>query len=64
MMRRPQRMLWLCGVYLNLGLAAIGAVLPLMPTIVFLLMAAWCFGRSSPALQGKLLANPRFGPVL
>ena len=63
-MHGPRRWLWLCGGYLNLVLAAIGAVLPLMPTTVFLLMAAWCFGRASPALRAKLLANPRFGPSL
>lgn len=63
-MRGPQRWLWLSCGYLSLALAAIGAILPLMPTTVFLLLAAWCFGRASPALRARLLANPRFGPTL
>lgn len=61
---RPQRLLLLGGGYLSLLLAAIGAVLPLMPTTVFLLSAAWCFGRASPALRDRLLSHPRFGPGL
>lgn len=63
-MRNPQRLLWLGGGYLSLGLAIMGAVLPLMPTAVFLLIAAWCFGRASPALRARLLADPRCGPAL
>ncbi|MBL6082499.1 YbaN family protein [Belnapia sp. T18] len=63
-MRGPQRWLWLWCGYLSLALAAVGAVLPLMPTTVFLLSAAWCFGRASPALRARLLANPRYGPTL
>ncbi|MDB5373531.1 MAG: hypothetical protein JWP04_2173 [Belnapia sp.] len=61
---RPHRWLLLGGGYLCLLLAAIGAVLPLMPTTVFLLIAVWCFGRASPALRNRLLNHPRFGPGL
>ena len=49
---------------MSLGLAGIDVILPLMPTTVFLLIAAWCFGRSSTELRAKLLANRRFGPAL
>ncbi|MFD2181785.1 YbaN family protein [Rhodoplanes azumiensis] len=49
---------------LMLALGAIGAVLPLMPTTIFLIAAAWCFARSSPRLEAWLLAHPRFGPAL
>ncbi|MBV1797609.1 YbaN family protein [Siccirubricoccus sp. G192] len=62
--RRPQRVLLLGAGYASLALAAIGAVLPLMPTTVFLLIAAWCFGRASPALRQRLLSHPRFGGAL
>lgn len=50
--------------WLMLGLGAIGAAVPLLPTTVFLIAAAWCFARSSPRLHARLMAHPRFGPPL
>lgn len=35
-----------------------------MPTTVFLIVAAWAFGKSSPRLERWLLEHPKFGPVL
>jgi uncharacterized membrane protein YbaN (DUF454 family) len=46
------------------GLAILGVVLPILPTTPFLLVAAACFAKSSPALQKKLLANKVFGPLI
>ncbi|WP_149541144.1 YbaN family protein [Siccirubricoccus phaeus] len=63
-LRRPQRLALLGLGYLCLVLAAIGAVLPVMPTTIFLIIAAWAFGRASPTLQARLLNHPRFGPPL
>lgn len=50
--------------YVFLALGAIGAALPVMPTTIFLIGAAWAFGRSSPKLEAWLLDHPRFGPSL
>jgi uncharacterized membrane protein YbaN (DUF454 family) len=46
------------------GLGIIGAVLPLMPTTIFLILAAGCFARSSPALEARILNHPHFGPFV
>ncbi|PSH64256.1 DUF454 domain-containing protein [Phyllobacterium brassicacearum] len=56
-------------VYFVLGwvmvaLGFVGVMLPIMPTTIFLILAAWCFGRSSPRFEKWLLEHPVFGPTL
>lgn len=36
----------------------------MMPTTIFLMLAAWCFGKSSLRLESWLLEHPRFGKTL
>jgi hypothetical protein len=38
-----------------------GIVLPLVPTTPLVLLAAYCFTRSSRRLHGWLIGHPRFG---
>lgn len=49
---------------LCLFLAMVGLVLPVMPTVPFLVVAAWAAARSSPRLHHWLLTHKRFGPYL
>lgn len=58
------RLLWRALALVALALAAIGAVLPGLPTVPFLLVAAWAGGKGWPALEDKLLNHPRYGPTL
>lgn len=60
----PVRCLLTVFAVVCLVLGLIGAVVPGMPTTVFILMAAWAAVRSSPKLHGWLYAHPTFGPML
>lgn len=49
------------GVVLTvIGIA--GIILPYVPGVLFLILAASCFTRSSPQLESRLLNHPRLGP--
>jgi uncharacterized protein len=54
------RALAVCCVALGL----LGIVLPGLPTVPFLLVAAWAGGRGWPALEAWLLTHPRHGPPI
>jgi uncharacterized protein len=57
------------AVYLILGLAAValgvvGIFLPILPTVPFMLLAAFFFARSNPVWERRILEHPRFGPPI
>ena len=58
------RLLWLLGGIVFVAVGAIGVVLPLLPTTPFLLLAAYCFARSSTKLHDWLLNHRSFGPLI
>lgn len=64
--RRPrwQRVLWASAGAAALGAGIIGAFLPLLPTTPLVLLAAFCFSRSSARLERWLLEHRHFGPMI
>lgn len=58
------RNIWLLSGLLATACGIAGVVLPLVPTTPFLLLAVFCFARSSPRLHDWLVDHPRFGPPI
>lgn len=56
------RTLYLIGGFASVALGVAGIILPLVPTVPFMILAAFCFARSSPRFEARLLNHPVFGP--
>lgn len=59
-----RRWLYLALGWLFVGVAVLGAMLPILPSTPFLLLASWFFVRTNPALSDWLMQLPVFGSVL
>lgn len=60
--RHVAMLLWRLLALLSFGLAVLGALLPVLPTVPFLLVAAWAASRGWPQFEAWLIRHPRFGP--
>ena len=52
-----------CG-FLLLGIAYLGVILPGLPWSIFIVMAAYCFAKSSERMHNWLYNHKLFGPFL
>ncbi|WP_415045464.1 YbaN family protein [Gordonia sp. (in: high G+C Gram-positive bacteria)] len=50
--------------YFSLGVGLIGIVLPVLPTVPFVLLSAFAAARGSDRLHARLLSDPRTGPMI
>ena len=55
---------WIIAGSIALGLGTLGAFLPLLPTVPFLLLSASCYLKGSPRLYQWLLSHPYFGKII
>ena len=58
------RGLWFALGLLSVGLGTLGAFLPILPTVPFLLLAMFCFSKSAPQWKEKILRQPIIGKPL
>lgn len=60
-MKHIQRSVWLGAGIFFVALGTLGIFLPLLPTVVFYLLAAWCFSQSHPEWAERLYQHPTHG---
>lgn len=51
MKKNPLKIVWVVLGFISLGIGAVGAVLPFLPTFPFLLLTVFCFAKSSERLH-------------
>ena len=59
-----RRVLFVLGGLASVGMAYLGVILPGLPTTPWVLLASYCFSRSSPRLQRWLRRSPIFGRLI
>ena len=58
------RAVWFAIGVGSLCLGGIGLVMPVLPTAPFVILAAFAFGKSVPAVQRRLERSETFGPMI
>jgi len=63
-MKQTTRFLLMVAGWFFIALGVLGIFLPLLPTTVFILLAAYCFSRSSEHFHNWMLEHKHFGEIL
>lgn len=59
-----KNLFWKILGFLSLGMAYIGVITPGIPFSIFIVGAAYCFSKGSPAMHAWLYNHKTFGPFL
>ena len=62
--KRIFRPLWLVLGFISIATGFVGIFLPVLPTTPLMILAAFCFSKSSPRFEAMLLNHKTFGPVI
>lgn len=62
MFRHSHVLLWRSGALAALLVGLVGIAVPVLPTVPFLIVAAWAAGKGWPALEQRLLEHEKYGP--
>ena len=62
--RRLAELAWRALALVSLGLGLVGVVLPVVPTVPFLIASAWAASKGWPAFEIWLLNHRLFGPPI
>jgi len=62
--RSPRRIVLAAVGVLAVALGAVGVFVPGLPTTIFLIVASYCFARSCPWLEERLLRTRLFAPYM
>lgn len=55
---------WVTVGLIFVAIGGVGVIVPGLPTTVFMILAAWCFSKSSPRLERWVLELPGVGPMV
>lgn len=64
MLRQTRIILWRSGAFLAVIIGFAGIAVPVLPTVPFLIVAAWAAGKGWPALEQRLLSHEKYGPYI
>jgi len=61
LLRDTRIVLWRVGALAAVGVGAVAVAVPVLPTVPFLILAAWAASKGWPSLEQRLLAHPQYG---